>query len=517
MYSPQSKTHEPTPAAIALSKGVFSKETIALMIDTNLTPFGDYAGFGTVSSPFRPVVHGQFRFTKLNVIDKFGQIICVIDPTPGAKPNLQPFVSQYYACSSTDGKTPRGLFGTQTVQIPPSLNQASRINAHYVQWDTNGGGMWVPMTEYENPVWGWLVVNYIDRGLQVYSAEGKFYGEIRDGGRTLPFTGDDSILSKELRSLVKKLIQNTDNYFDAFFKVVIGAIDAGATQHAPNSHAGHLSAVIGRPLALVTAGWSLELARPFYTNHSTTSIPVYSISDYRFPIKLGDKDRNYDGLLGFFNCDKTSRGEMDFTQFYTYFTPKNCPNSIKPIEPDSHMFAAFYTPPYLDGKVRDAKVIAQEHSKQLQAVAMLVDPFTPVHAYSGFHPPMKLEIPHWVVEKTMKDITSFFRVGPLIIPQDIPAYDSKRKLTSGASLDNIPDAPKDVPGLPAPRAAVADWAWLQPYFNNDQSATINSLTYNPFPVTAVPKELGLEAPPYTAVDGYLYQKRPIATEIGKTS
>ena len=512
MYSLQSNKYEPTPAAVKLSKGVFSEEAIELMIDTNLTPFGDYADFGAVSSPFRPVVHGQFRFTKLNVIDKFGQIVCVIDPTPGAKPNLQPFVSQYYACSSTDGKTPRGLFGTQTVQIPRSINQASRINAHYVQWDTNGGGMWVPMTEYENPVWGWLVVNYIDSGLQAYSAEGKFYGEIRDGGRTLPFSGDDSILSKELRLLVQKLIQNNDGYFNTFFKIVTRAIDAGATQHAPNSYAGHLSAIIGRPLALVTTGWSLELARPFYTNHSTISTPVHSISDYRFPIKFGDKDRNYDGLLGFFN--ETSRGEFDLAQFYTYFNSQDDPKSIMPIEPDSHTFAAFYTSPYIksSNEVRDAKVIAQEYSKQLQVVAMLVDPFTPVHAYSGFHPPMKLEIPHWVVEKTMKDITAFFHLGPLVIPQDIPAYDPNRKLTTNASLDNIPDAPKDVPGLPAPTVTVADWAWLQPYI----SATGNSFAFNPLPVTAVPKEPGLEAPPYTAVDGYLYQKRPIATGDGNT-
>lgn len=60
------------------------------------------------------------------------------------------------------------------LQVPVGLNQAARLNGCFVVPETrhHGGGKWRPVNEWESPVWGWLVVNYADYGLQIFNADG---------------------------------------------------------------------------------------------------------------------------------------------------------------------------------------------------------------------------------------------------------------------------------------------------------------------------------------------------------
>ena len=73
---------------------------------------------------------------------------------------------------------------------------------------------------------------------------------------------------------------------------------------APDSYAGFLASVVGKPLALVNMGWSLELAGPPLHNQSSSKTKddgCNLLRDYVFPIRLGDKDRHHDGLVGYFD------------------------------------------------------------------------------------------------------------------------------------------------------------------------------------------------------------------------
>ncbi|CAL1698581.1 unnamed protein product [Somion occarium] len=528
-YGPQ-----PLVEAVSASRGVIDENAIRLMLDTTMTPFGDLPILGDANySPFKPATHGQFRFTKLNIVDMFGQAISAIDPARGVHPDLRPYISEFYACQvdeSSGSPLPRTVqpagagpeVGAQFAQMGPAINQDCRLNSHYVKWDDEHNA-WVPVTEYDNPIWGWLVVNYVDNGLQVFLPNGTFYREIRLGGPDgtsegirawLPFKApdDDSNIPLQLRALVQKL--KDANYLQEFFDVMTGALDD--TMYAPNQYAGYLPAITGKPFALVNAGFSLELSHPPHVNQSTNVpggvIPEPDLESYGFQVKFGDPDRTFDGILGYFR--NKSVMDFDLDNFYTYFPGSNGTESMTVlIEPDNYpVLRPFYNSAGSGGihdyTVKTPTQMLTEYNDQLQVFGMLVDPFTQIHAYTGILPVQVLRLPEWALEQSLKNITAFFHLGPIIMPHDAPLYDPARVLTSGSSLDNIPAPPEGTPKFPVPSVAIADWAWLQPYA---ESADVDSIAFNPFSLDAVSNKPELGSTPYTAVEGYLYLKKPITS------
>ena len=519
----------PLPEAVNASRGVIDENAIRLMYNAAMTPYGDSPSFWDAEySPFKPVVHGQFRFTKLNVIDKFGQAVSAIDPNYGVPPKLHPYISEFLACTthpSSGPPVPRTVIldTAQCVQLEPRINQESRLNGHYVLWSDNDE-CWRPATEYENPIWGWLVVNYVDNGLQVFLPDGTFYREIRLGGPNgtsagigvwLPFKAPagDEVVPPQLRALVQKL--RDVKYLQEFFNAMVRALDG--TMFTPNQYAGHLPAVTGKPFALVNSGWSLQLSHPPDVNHSTSvsplAIPEAPIDSYNFQIKFGDKERAFDGLLGYFKANSPT--DVDLDHFYTYY-PSAGGNDISMTtiigEDNYPVFPAFYIDPlkYTDAGVdiKSPEEIRLEYNRKLQTFGMLVDPFAIVHAYAGFLPVTTLHLPEWALEQGLKNITTFFHLGPMIMPINTPAYDPDRVLKSGFNLKNIPDPPAGTSPFPIPAIGVADWAWLQPYDDNPP-VSIDNISFNPFKLATLPDEPKLEPTPYTAVEGYLYLKQPI--------
>jgi hypothetical protein len=91
---------------------------------------------------FRPVTHGQIRFTKFNIVDKFGQVICAIDYRGRSKNELRdklfPRVSNAMACQIDPTTqlplTPEveAIGQTEFFQLAPRINQKVRLNAHFV-------------------------------------------------------------------------------------------------------------------------------------------------------------------------------------------------------------------------------------------------------------------------------------------------------------------------------------------------------------------------------------------------
>ena len=65
-------------------------------VETDLTPYGSLVRLSDLQhSAFKPVTHGQFRHTKLNIIDKFGQAVAAIEavaagPLGPARQNARP-------------------------------------------------------------------------------------------------------------------------------------------------------------------------------------------------------------------------------------------------------------------------------------------------------------------------------------------------------------------------------------------------------------------------------------------
>ena len=528
-YGPQ-----PLVEAIEASKGVIDENAIRLMLNTTMTPFGDFAGFGSADhSPFKPVTHGQFRFTKLNIIDMFGQVVSALDPDPNVPPSLRPYISEFYACQIDESTgtpiartvRPHGAgpeVGPQFAQIGPAINQDCRLNGHYVKWDV-GTKKWAPVTEYDNPIWGWLVVNYVDNGLQIFLPNGTFYREVRLGGPDgvsagirawLPFKApeDDSNVPAQLQALIRKL--KSADYLREFFDVMTAALEN--TAHAPNQYAGYLPAITGKPFALVNTGWSLELSHPPHVNHSTrplnSAISDLNLGSYGFQIKFGDEDRTFDGLLGYFK--EITPMDFDLDNFFTYFPGDGHEKSMTVlIDRDNYpVLKPFYNsvgsidPRNAQYSVKTPEQISIEHNTQLEVFGMLVDPFIQIHAYTGILPAQTLRVPQWALEQSLKNITAFFHMGPIIMSNSVPQYSPERVLSSGSNLDNIPAPPEGTPAFPIPSVSIADWAWLQPYI---PSQDVGSIVYNPFSLNTPSNKPQLGDTPYTAVEGYLYLKKPI--------
>ncbi|KAF8441171.1 hypothetical protein BGX38DRAFT_824376 [Terfezia claveryi] len=527
-----------------------NREKLAL-IDKNSdpTPYGSNPSLlGTRIPAFKPVTHGQLRFRKINVVDKFGQTIYAIDPEVKlGTPPIYPWVSEFYAYQTApNSNLPNVVDPSRSdkpdlcefVQLPPSINQPARLNAHFVIRGKDIGKndqLWVPATDWQNPIWGWVVMNYVDRGVQLFLPDGTFYREVRltegiaNTSKWLPFQPAKNLEKGaidwrmgQLDKLLLKLMENDQVYLRAFVDMVETALEDVAPP--PASYAQFANALVGRPLALVHVGWSLELStKPKVTqstlgNQKGLDLPIGLLPGpgvktvYSFPIKFGDKSRRTDGLIGYFRTlgkeSQTDGNALDLTKIFTYFGKSDADqgNPIKPIDRTTYpKFEAFWLD--LNGedkgylKLDDAgyESFELDHNNKLQVFGALIDPFLPINAYTSILPIRSIKLPTWTWETALRNMTAFFHIGPLIVTQDVPAFDSNYQLRGQYDLDRL------VPGekIAMPALKTAEWAWLQPY-DKDR--------YMPLDIGTLDQRPRLEKGPYTAVEGYLQMKQTMAND-----
>ncbi|KAH6691798.1 hypothetical protein BKA61DRAFT_499911 [Leptodontidium sp. MPI-SDFR-AT-0119] len=557
------------PSAIGDDR-VFDKNVVSQMgNETGNTPYANQVTFGDMPySPFKPVTHGQFCFTKLNIIDKFGQAVSAINPANLTPKPLYPVISEYYHPQQLPLATgaivpnpnvvvkgdPDGR--CRFVQIPPNINQDARVNAVFLTRDEPTAAQplppWRPALEWESPIWGWMVVNYVEEGVQFFLPDGTFYREVRLGGvkgtteppKWKPFgqpaNGQVTPLgTSQLDSLLKKFDKDP-NYLRDFIAVINLGLDA--VPAAPTDYANYLPAIIGKPLALVNTGWSLELATDPLTNQSFQSLdrPVEkAVLDYKFPLRLGDPDRVFDGLIGFYEGTKNtynpktqiSQGpvlgaELSLDYLYTHFIPtKVSGTSIKAIDEDNSTHFISLQPYKLNNHIvltDTPEDLHAQHNSQYQVVGAIIDPYTSLHGYTGVQPITSLKLPAWSVQLALKRMTAFFTLGPLLIttPNPQTRYDPTLTISQTALPVRVPSIKAGtnataVPGtgIPIPAMQTADWQWLQPYFVDDGTGTGKKTTqWNGLGVEPLENSAKLQDGPYTAVEGYLQLKQPLDGE-----
>ncbi|KAL1592605.1 hypothetical protein SLS60_011021 [Paraconiothyrium brasiliense] len=534
--------------------------------ETDLTPYGTSVTAPHGASMFKPATHGQFRLTKVNIIDKFGQVVHAIDPTvpPQDAEPLYPCISESLRPQPLPGQPlvanavrPDKPGKCEFVQLPPRINQPARINAHFVRPYTDKKLSRKPLykrvPETESPVWGWIVVNFPNNGLQVFLPDGTFYREIRFGGPKgtlasedwLPFgppsksalpSSDDMA---QLQALIERLKQ--PDYLDGFVKMIVQA--SKNQPAAPSGYSEMLSSVVGKPLALVRIGWSLELATDQLVNQSSFRTGIAAdktllepteppATPYSFPIKIGDRKRLFDGMVGYFNVAPkgTPSDLFDLEQIQTYFIGKmNAQDARVGINmKKAPLLKPTWVPPYAPSLVPDSEPppidpvkYAQDYNANLLVVGALIDPFTPVNVYSGILPPKSLQLLPWVWQDALQKMTAFLHLGPLVMINDVPPYDQMKKLTD--RWDEV------TPVKSAVRMHTmqgVDWAWLQPYIVKETvSATgegsiateggevvqqeRDTTVFMPLAVDQVEPELRFETGPYTAIEGYLQMRRGV--------
>ena len=317
---------------------------------------------------------------------------------------------------------------------------------------------------------------------------------------------------------------------------------------APDSYAAFSSAIIGKPLALVNIGYSLELAGAENTNWSTVNtqgpdlhllqpdgspFAAGAAGGYTFPVKIGDVDRTYDGLVGYFNTPtSTSSSDLNLSSIYTYYPSSTTPQNGDPRVPISASPSNFplFTPYYKSsGKAGDP---ITDQAINMQVFGTIMDPFLPVHAYSVILPNKPLSLPNWTVEQGLKNINAFWKIGPLLVADDVPAtYDPTRALNSNSTdlslritapagttaQDPTLLPPKIALPLNAPVASAsggdAKYRYLQPYVVSVPDLATGAVAtttteYNVFGISgdaasgADAVQARLPDGPYTAVEGY---------------
>ncbi|KAK3694276.1 hypothetical protein B0T22DRAFT_487822 [Podospora appendiculata] len=491
--------------------------------ETALTPYGTLVTALTGSSMFKPATHGQFRMIKLNIVDKFGQVVHAINPSvpPNEAKPLYPCISERLrhqskaanplAANTVQEDKPGNC---ESVQLPPRINQPARINAHFVDIMDGVG----PLREDENPVWGWLVVNFPDSGLQLFQADGTFCREIRFGGPKgtlasddwLPFGPPRDAADRAKSTKVAQLNGFIERLKDAsYLQGIVSMIEESSKNSpaAPNAYAETLASVIGKPLALVNVGWSLELAGDAYSNQSDfhTALPSdlsllggpqSSVSGhYTFPIKIGDKNRLFDGTIGYFS--PRSKGTATASDFYnldtlhTYYVS----NPAGTGDPRSELTTASYPklspmwiPPFSnqpDLSAVDPSSYAATYARSLTVVGALIDPFCPINVYSGILPPKPLRLLPWVWQEAFSKMTAFFHLGPLVMTHEVPPYSTESTLTD--RWDQV--------------ALVAvECATMTP---------VAATAFIPLAVDQVAPGVAFDKAPYTAIEGYLQMRRAI--------
>ena len=410
------------------------------------TPFGTLVLFGSsepTQIPFKPCTHGQFRFTKLNVIDKFGQAICAIDPRYGYEETqaVYPCLSDFFAPGQLDNgqpnivETPPKPGYCELAQVPPAINQPARLNCCFVAHDTrqdsdpSNYSYWRPTTEWENPIWGWVVLNYADYGIQFFLPDGTFYREVRIAAPTAPITSPLSAKwlpfdppttpvggpdAAQLDQLLALLTAQDQTYLLAFISMLNQSLETCTS--APGAYGTFLNSLVGRPMALVNAAWSVELAADAKTDQSSLDGHETKQQDtgllegaeiYQFPLKIGDMDRAHDGLVGYFNALAGPKpgNELDLSVVYTYYTGDGdgdgdggsptvgvAVGPLNGIGPDNYpALASFWLNPetYLGSTQQprtlqqSADAYAQAWNNNLKVFGLVVDPFTAITSYTG--------------------------------------------------------------------------------------------------------------------------------------
>lgn len=167
-------------------------------------------------SPFKPCTHDQFRFTKLLVVDKFDQVITPINVSkPSTQNPIYPCPSDTYSLDALSDGSANAILRSadpklsEFIQLPPSLNQPSRLNADYVKYDDDQKG-WRATNEWENPVCGWIVVNFQDYSILVFDQDGNFirkFQVMNASAVSYPFEPLETLpdaMNKTLKDLMEK-------------------------------------------------------------------------------------------------------------------------------------------------------------------------------------------------------------------------------------------------------------------------------------------------------------------------
>lgn len=360
---------------------------------------------------FFPVRAGWFRFTRLDVLDCFGQ---ALDLLRGNADDFSPLISPELA---VDANTKLNGLGQPAnwIRLPPRIQQLARLRLTLLPAATGA-------PPNSNPLHGWLVPNHLDLSISIYDGSGILLGEVmalldpetgeattaqwqpapQPPGAPVPPATPADIADTTLRGVVEGLIAASGD--KAAFQDFLDVIDE--TQWTIDPLGGradqNLSVLMGMPLAVVSLQITLDLSGGPAQDQSFTNTlnlanghPPNSANllVQPFTIRLGDLQRGDDGVIGYF--------EPDFSAFNSIIAPA----AVDAGAPASHYIQAIGIGNFLNVTCGDTGAMT---------VPLLIDPRGGIHAVSGIQPVSTINVPSQFVTNAERAMRVVFRTGPLL-------------------------------------------------------------------------------------------------------
>lgn len=439
---------------------------------------------GWNASLYQPLRAGQFAFERLAVVDRFGHALPAIYPDPRAldfdddQPGdvigigtparrFAPELPEELAPSPVDPDDPdQGVHAIHPAtwyrftQLTPRLVQPARTR--FTLLDALDPDDRTALDQAPDPdataVAAWLVPAHLDQSLHCYTPNGAPLGELRT---TLPRSGTPQVtwhplpysdyaelsdLHDDFRHLHDFLTELGDpDRGPAAMRALLAVIDRTLSMTAPTGDApppDTPSVLLGRPLALLRVRLQVDLdgppyADPSWQNLRTSAAPPYP--DYRWPIRLGERNELADGLVGYFHG---ARGTTDYTLLHTVLDEPELPEGagrsyFHPIGVGAGLTLRA-RPPGSDPEDDEAAFLT-----------LLADPRGTVHATTDILPTAEVKLPTRLVEPPLAALPVSFRLGPLPVTTHLPDPEEARAGEAPALT------------LPRPSDRHGNWTWAE--------------------------------------------------------
>jgi len=256
-----------------------------------------------------------------------------------------------------------------------------------------------------------------------------------DPGRaaaTAPRPTDADVPNRHLCGFVNGLLNLADATgrcqnaaFEDFLRLIAGIADSEPRHAQPQG----LSVLVGRPFALARASLRLDLLGPPAVDQGWSELEAAArqgFTEVPFDVRLGDRRKGPDGLIGYFRSDDYSL--IDLAQ------------DLAPSAGDGgHAY-------FRAGR---AVSVTSNPDAPAALLTLLLDPRFGVHIASGILPSKVIDLPSDLVSDTLTRLEVPFLVAPVL---------GERRADG---VPNIP-LPTGMPGSwlwtsrPAPNAAAAD-------------------------------------------------------------
>ena len=378
-------------------------------------PLGNQVEFNHIPyNQYFPIRSGHLLVHHVRIVDDFGigfYPTGYSEPTDGnvLVPQDNSKISKGRGMDHT-AITHKGL-----VQLTPRITQPTRLSMNWIGADDDS---LVTQEAQNSPLCGWIIPNHLDKSLMIFDAAGKLQGSLiffkRDNRFHIkkaldPISANPDrfeIKNRHLAAFINELLalEDKDTALSAFLEQIDKTTWITDPLGARNQRG--LSALIGRPMALVRASIKMELQglplpafdfeQPQAYDTSKNANPL-SLMDLEFPYFLGSSILPNNGLIGYFD---EIEGKTSYKTFHV-------------VTDHSSVDTDYIT----DQKALKAKLnhaytrLEKQHSKKL---SLLLDYRGSIHLISGLLPVFELNLAPKYTRDALANMEVTFRTGPLI-------------------------------------------------------------------------------------------------------